>query len=116
MALALLALLGQLCLGSFSTAHWAQRLTLQYMHSDICSAHGGQFAPEDDGGSPLPGTHGTACPVCSVAGNASAPGSLAPPLPLLQALPQPLAWAPVAMAAVPARAHERPPAQAPPLA
>jgi hypothetical protein len=115
MALALLALLGQLYLGGVSTAHWAQRLTLQYMHSDICSAHGGQFAPEDDGGSPLPGTHGTACPVCSVAGNASAPGPQVPALALRPPLPQSLAWAPAAIA-VPARTHERPPAQAPPLA
>lgn len=117
MALALLALLGQLYLVQMGTAHWARMLTQQYMHSDICSAHGGQFelAPGDEDSPPAANAHASHCPVCSSGAALSAP--------------PPLALAPLAMAALPGlrapalwapppqwrRAYERPPAQAPPL-
>lgn len=115
LALALWALLGQLCLGQASAAHWAQMLTLQYMHSDICSAHGGQFelAPQDGDATPAAGAHASHCPVCS-AGAAAAPPPWAGALvrvaerePLCTGL-RPLAGQ------LHGRAYERPPAQAPP--
>lgn len=119
MALAALALLGQLWMGQVSTAHLARWLSAQYLHGDVCSvlvadASGAASVPVQDS-DPM-GHHGQGCPVCSVAGTGLAPASTAPAVPGLalqasrHAVPQP--QAPRALP----RGYARPPAQAPPAA
>lgn len=119
MALAALALLGQLWMGQLSTAHLARWLSAQYLHGDICSvqvadASGAASVPVQDT-DPM-GHHGQGCPVCSVSGTGLAPASTAPAVPglALQAS-RPTVLGPQVPRTL-LRSYERPPAQAPPLA
>lgn len=128
LALALLAVLVQLCMAPLSTRHLGQMLWQQTLWGEICTVHNSpstalhSSAPTDPADSSDPDAGAGAlsrmanCPVCSVASAAAAP-SQPPALALAARGDTPYLWAPASAAPRPLRhASLRPPAQAPPHA
>ena len=128
LALALLAVLAQLCMAQLSTRHLGQMLWQQTLWGEVCTAYNSPHtalnssAEADPSDSSDPGNATDAlsrmatCPVCSVASAAAAP-SQPPALALAAPGDTPYLRAP-ASATPRALRHTslRPPAQAPPHA
>lgn len=119
-ALAVLALLAQLCWSQVSAGHWAQMLWDLSLRSDICSVHANAWSgpsalvPENDNGANMAGM--PTCPLCSVASVGLAPGHSAITVPTLPLQARYFSSLEHTGVVLPWVAFVRPPAHAPPLA